>query len=113
MENQLNEIVAFPVSEGYKMIPMKDIEYIQSDGNYCKLFLSNGIMIHVSRSLAILQESLNERICIRTHHQYLVNKYYVTDYIKKDGQLLLKSEKKIPVSVRKRKNIVDFFNLIP
>ena len=107
-----NKIIAFPTSQGYQMIDSNDIEYIQSDGNYSKLFLIDTSMIHVNKTISALSKHLCPQNFIRTHHQYLVNKQCTTAYHKKDGQLILCSGKRIPVSVRKRKDTLNFFTIV-
>lgn len=106
-----NDVIGLPVSEGYRMVMLNEIISIQSDGNYSKVFLGEG-MVHVNKNLNGLDEILDSSIFVRTHHQYLVSKYFVESFIKKDGQLVLKNGAKIPVSVRKKKAVLEFFQVI-
>ena len=109
----LNEIVALPVSEGYVMTPLKAIKYAKSNGNYSQAYLKDGTEIFITRQLNELESFLLNCYFLRVHQQYLVNKIYVNQYIKKDSQLVLLSGEKIPVATRKRKLITTFFKTVP
>ena len=109
---RLDEVIALPTSAGFSMMQVKEIMFITSDGNYSKVFYQDSKMAHVNRKLTELENFLPEEYFIRPHQQYLINKLYIAGYNKKDGELYLKSGKKIPVSVRKRKQFIDFFKTI-
>jgi len=53
-------------------IPVSDIIYIQADGNYAKLILSN-VTHHSSYGLSKLEQKLNAQQFIRVHRSTLIN----------------------------------------
>jgi len=109
---QLQEIISLTTSEGLIMMQVGEIVFITSDGNYSKVFLAENRIAHVNHKLIELETFLPNEYFIRPHHQYLINKQFVAGYNKKNGQLYLRSGKKIPVSTRKRKNLLAFFKTI-
>lgn len=108
----LDEVIALPTSAGFSIMKVSDIIFVTSDGNYSKVFYQENKMAHVNRKLIELENFLPSLYFIRPHHQYLINKLYTAGYNKKDGEIYLKSGKKIPVSVRKRKQFIAFFKTI-
>lgn len=100
--------IAFPVSDGYKLIRSNQILYCVSDINYTHVHLVEGNEFLVSRTLKKIEEMLPDELFLRTHKSYLVNKNHVKKYMNKDGHyLILSRDEKIPVSSRKRGEILS------
>jgi DNA-binding LytR/AlgR family response regulator len=110
--HSLHEIIALPTSEGLTMTQANKVRFVKSNGNYCEVNLDEGERVLITRQLNELEAFLLNNIFIRVHQQYLVNKIYVNQYIKKDSQLILTTGEKIPVATRKRKLISTFFRIL-
>jgi two-component system, LytTR family, response regulator len=89
----------------------KEIVYIEADGRYSTIFLSNGNKFCVTKSLSVLEESLDERLFFRTHHSILLNLSFVNSVSSKEGHIvnLNNGQCKVPLS-RRRKD--EFFERI-
>lgn len=106
-DNNLPKI-AFPINEGYKLIKSSQINYCESDINYTKVNLVDGTSFLVSRTLKKIEELLPSQYFLRTHKSFLVNKNYIKKYMNKEGHfLILTNDEKIPVSSRKRSEILS------
>lgn len=66
------------IGESWMRITMEDIEYIQSYGNYAKVFLSSKKPLLVNATTTYLQDSLPSPPFLRVHKSYLVNMNKVT-----------------------------------
>lgn len=108
MENSKKRI-AIPIDGKLIFLTVDEIIYCQSDGNYCKIFLTNGKFLFVSKKLKKIQDLLPDSSFYRVHNSYIVNLKKVREYLKTDGYVILENQKEIPVS-RSRKS--TFLNKI-
>lgn len=100
--------VFFPIKEGYKILGVNQILYCIADINYTTVHLVDGTSFLVSRTLKKIEELLPEQSFLRPHKSYLVNKAYIKKYLNKDSYfLILSNNEKIPVSSRKRSEILS------
>lgn len=69
------------IKDGYENVKVnyKDILYLQSFGNYCKIYLSDG-QVYVSRITLMEMEDNLPLDFIRSHRMYIVNKKAITKY---------------------------------
>ena len=88
-------------------IPVSEIFYIESIGRKC--------MIHTSRktyetnmALNHIESTLNDNSFIRCYRSYLVNMNYIQDIL--DTEIQLTNADCIPLTLRKRSQIVKLFN---
>lgn len=105
-----DELLASP--KGYSNwllyhIPVSEIFYIESIGRKC--------MIHTSRktyetnmALNHIESTLNDNSFIRCYRSYLVNMNYIQDIL--DTEIQLTNDDCIPLTLRKRSQIVKLFN---
>lgn len=84
---------------------ISDIYYLQSEGNYVKVFLEDRKIL-VRSKLVDLMEKLPETLFLQIHKRYLVNKSKV-DQIGSDHVMILKTQ--ISVSRAYKKNLKDIF----
>ncbi len=88
----------------YQLVKLNEIIYANSDKGYTTFYLDDHSKIisttHIGEYEKILPTSF-----IRTHQSYIVNTAFVFKYLK-EGTLVLKKDIKIPVSVRKREEVL-------
>lgn len=95
--------IALTTAEGIVFVQLKNILYLQSDGNYTLFYLKNEEKIIVSKTMKEFENLLPEETFFRTHQSYIVNINVVKKVLKEDGgYALLKNEKKVPISRRKK-----------
>lgn len=85
----------------------EEIIYIQSDGNYSKLFLQNGKEILITYKLKVMEESLPETHFFRVHKSYIINVNKITSFYKIENFIVLNEKINIPLA-RSRK--AEFIN---
>lgn len=103
-----SEVLCIPSQSGFEYLPVSEIEYLEADGSYVKIYCINNRSLTVSKNLKYFENALAG--CdnfIRPHRSYLVNIDFVTNYSKADGGfLMLKCNVQIPVS-RERKQAIQ------
>lgn len=95
--------ISVPIDGKLVFLSCEELMYCESDGNYCKLFLSNGDKMLITKKLKEIHELLPEKQFFRVHNSFVVNLQKVKEYLKTDGILVMENQKKIPVS-RSRKS---------
>ena len=101
LKNETDPII-FKTNETIYSVREKDILYCKSDVNYTRIYLENGNTILVSKTMKLIENTLNHTTFIRCHKSFIVNKQHVFKY-DKNGYLLLKQNIKVPVSSRRKK----------
>lgn len=91
-----------------------DIDQItrcESEGNYTKFYFSTEKPLLVSRTLKEFEEILYGSGFERVHNSHLINLDYVKTYMKSDGgYLIMKDGANIPISQRKKDQIVSILS---
>ncbi|AMR40370.1 response regulator transcription factor [Elizabethkingia anophelis] len=90
-----------------QIIRCDDIVYCEGDKGYTTFFLNNEPGVLVSKVLKEYETLLSTANFIRCHQSYLVNMNYVTRYFK-EGYLQLRTGVKIPVSTRKKDDVLRY-----
>jgi len=108
LREERNEVLCIPSQSGFEYLPVSEIEYLEADGSYVKIYCINNRSLTVSKNLKYFENALAD--CtnfIRPHRSFLVNMDYVTNYSKSDGGfLVLKRNVQTPVS-RERKQAIQ------
>jgi len=102
------ESLSFKVDNEIQEFQMEDIQYIQSWGNYIKLFTSDESFICNSTTTEALSKLPKERF-IRIHKSYIVNLDYIVDY--HTDYVSLKTQVLIPVGITYRRNVMEIKGL--
>ena len=100
--------LALNTMEGYYFFPPREIMRCEGNDNYTRFYLINGKELLVSRTLKDFEDILTDHDFVRVHKSHLVNMSYVTKF-DKEGLIWLTNETPIPVSRRKRAQIVRYF----
>ena len=106
------KIIAFTSHDEYIMVMLNDIIYLKSAGNYSRVLLNEEKELVLSKNLKEVENLLPKDQFIRTHKQYLVNKYHVFKFLKQESLVVLKNEEKLPVAVRRKQNLLSAFHLV-
>lgn len=74
---------------GFKVVPLEDIFYLQGEVNYTRLFLQGGEKVMTSRTLKDYETFLVDFGFFRIHQSHLINLSHVKEYIKGDGGVIV------------------------
>lgn len=97
--------------ESIHFIRIQDIIRCEADGAYTKFVITNSAPILISKSLKEYDEILTGYGFIRCHHSHLVNTSKILRFDKIDGgTLILDNKELIPVSHRKKEQVLEFLS---
>lgn len=85
----------------------KDIYYVESDGNYSTLHLSENKKIVVTKKLKEINELLPSDHFFRIHNSYIINLNKIKEFLKSDGYIVLENNAKIPVSRQRKSEFLE------
>jgi len=97
--------IALRNNQFVEIIDIENIIYCMSDHGYTNFYLTDGRKILASRTLKQFEDLLPESMFLRPHQSYLVQKRFVDRY-HRDGVLILNNKAEIPVSTRRRDDII-------
>ncbi|GAL61773.1 MULTISPECIES: LytR/AlgR family response regulator transcription factor [Algibacter] len=93
------------------IVSLDDIIRCESDSNNTIFHLQDKRKVFVTKTLKYFADMLKSYSFIRIHQSHLVNLDYVSEYIKSDGgYLMLKNGENVPVSVRKKTEIIEILD---
>lgn len=99
--------IAINTYEGIEFIEIRHILRIESSSNYCKIFLTDGKNILVTKLLKDFEDMLLPYHFYRIHHSHLINLNYIKKYLKGDGgQVIMQNDEVIDVSRRKKEEFL-------
>lgn len=105
--------IVLKTSDNIHIINVNDIVRCEADRNYSSFFLTNGKTILVSNTLKDYDELLSSFRFFRAHQSHLVNLNHIERYEKKDGGcLIMKDGSTVPVSVRKKEELLGLLQKI-
>lgn len=110
--HQKSNKVAIPVLTGYKLIAVETILYCEAKKEYTDIHCIGQPPFCSSVNLGEYEELLQDYSFCRVHHSFLVNKDHVAQYLKGEGgELLVENGIRIPVSRRKKTEVMDWLKL--
>lgn len=105
---QNNHKIALPGQKGIEFLPIRDILYFESNGNYAWAHLLRGHKNFVSRMLKQIEAMLDPRTCFRIHHQYLINLEHLVRYERGNGgTAVLTDGTALPVARERRGEFLE------
>ncbi len=100
--------ISLPTPEGLEFIKIDQILYAKADSNYSKIFLKDGNVVMLTRTLKQVEELVHGLNFFRTHQSYLVNLDYIKKYVKgQGGYLILERGLQVPVSRAAKSKLME------
>ncbi len=97
-------------TEGFKIVELSNIFYLEGDRNYTNFILKENRKITVSKTLGEYEDLLSDHGFFRTHQSYLANLTHVKEYLKGDGgSVVMKNGDILKVSRHKKQDFVKQF----
>ena len=101
--------LAISVKEGVFLFELKNIICLEGQNNYTKFYFDHQKPLLVSKTIREYEDILSEYQFIRVHKSYLINKAHVKK-VDKEGLLWLSNDVQVPVSRRKKNEIMEMFS---
>jgi two-component system, LytTR family, response regulator len=112
-EKKMPERLALAHSKGFQLTDIQAIVSLESDGNYTKVYLSNGTKIVVIKPISHLEEILHgfkSHTFFKIHRQHLVNLKYIKNYLNTEGgQVELFDKRLLPLARNRREEFLSLF----
>lgn len=111
-EKERNSIV-LSTAEEMRVVKIEHIIRCQSIGNYTEFYFKEDKKLLVTKTLKEYDRMLSDQNFIRVHQSHLVNLRSIKSYIKTEGgYLLLNDGSRVPVSVRKKPEVMKLVSQI-
>lgn len=104
------ERLTLPHLQGFKIVAVKDIVYLEADRNYTVFHLSNRERVMVSRNMGEYEGLLDPAIFFRVHKSFIINLHHLKEYNTADGYFAVMQDS-ISVIVSRRR-VEDFMAAI-
>jgi len=102
-----NERLALHAQDKIHIVNIIDILRCESNVNYTEFFFRDAKRIVVSKTLKEFEDILSDQGFYRVHQSHLVNTKMIKEFVKTEGgHLIMMDGKMIPVSSRKRPEVV-------
>lgn len=109
-QNGSRKKIVLKTQERIYSVELTTIIRFESDGNYTKVFLSDGNRIMVTKLIKEFDEMLAEYGFIRVHQSHLINPEYLFFFEKTENTVVMKDNSKVPVSARKKDVVMGILN---
>ena|SRR6218665_3971317 len=107
------ERLALHAQDKIHIVQIADIIRCESSVNYTEFFFKNAKRILVSRTLKDFEDILSDQGFYRVHQSHLVNTKMIQEFVKTEGgHLIMTDGKMIPVSTRKRADVVKMLETL-
>ncbi len=109
--NNKEHRIALSSAHEIKYVKPFDIIRCESSNNYTTFHFVSGEKLLISKPIYFYEDLLQDYNFIRCHQSHLVNKKFITSFIKEDnGYLLLADETRLPVSKSKKEKIKEWLS---
>jgi two-component system LytT family response regulator len=110
---KIKKRIVLRTAEKLHLIPVDEIVRCEAERNYSMFFLKDGKKIIVSSPMKDFEDILSEQGFFRLHKSHMVNLSFVNSYVKADGgYVLLNDGTELPVSVRKKNQLIRLFETL-
>jgi two-component system LytT family response regulator len=107
--NSKNNQKKITISTEGKLIFLKldEILFVESDGNYCTLFLTDNQKILVTKKLKEIDGLLPVDSFFRSHNSYIINLNKIKEFLKTEGYVVMESGHRIPVARQRKSDFLE------
>lgn len=104
-----NNQTKITISTEGKIIFLKldEILFVESDGNYCTLFLLDNQKILVTKKLKEIDSLLPNDNFFRIHNSYIINLNKIKEFLKTEGYVVMESGHRIPVARQRKSDFLE------
>jgi len=113
IKNDATSQLALNTQDELRIVEIEDIVRCEADSNYTTFYFQDQSKMVVTKSLKEYDKILSPLGFIRSHQSHLVNSSFIESFQKADGGYLLLNDKQmVPVSVRKRSEVMELLKSI-
>ena len=101
-----NEHISIRADHKVSLIKVRDIIYIESAGEYVRLYLADGTRIMTLFRIKNIETTLPSEMFMRVHRSYIVNLKCVTGYAR--GRVFLNNNEYVPIGEIYKENFQNY-----
>jgi two-component system LytT family response regulator len=111
LQSPKNKTIALRTSEKIYLLDVNNIVRCEADRSYTYFFVNEQKKHIVSQPMKEFEDMLKEHGFVRIHKSHLINMSYIDSFDKADGgYIILKDKTEIPVSRRKKSELLERFS---
>ena len=104
-----NQPITIIKSQSIRYPRPEEIVYLQSDDCYTYVHLADASTFLLSKTLKSVEQELDPDFFFRCHRSFLINRVFVTEISRKNGDhLIMKTGVHVPISRRKLSELKSF-----
>lgn len=100
--------ICLPTREGFSFLNIENIIWIEADGSYSTLHLTNQKPSVISKPISYFEEIFDTNKFIRVHRSFMVNVDMIQFFNSHNNEIIMTDGTKIGVSTRKKPEIVRY-----
>lgn len=105
--------LAIPTSESIELIDIDQIVWLKAESAYTRIKVANGTTSLFSKNLKYFESLLDEEQFFRAHHSTMINMENIQRFVKQDGgKLIMSNGDEVPVSSRRRSDLMSRLSMI-
>ena len=108
--SQAPKKITLKTTDSIHIISVSDIVFCEADRNYTVFHMITGEKIMVSKAIGEYEELLPQRAFLRVHQSFLVNTEHIRRFDRETGMLIVANDKEVPVSTRKREQLIGYLS---
>jgi len=105
-----HKTIVLKTSEKIFLVDISEIIRCESDWNYTRFFTREGKKYMVSSSMKEYEDILEDHGFFRVHKSHIVNISSIDNFDKRNGFVILKDKTRLPVSRRKKNELLELFD---
>jgi two-component system, LytTR family, response regulator len=106
----IHDKIAVPTSDGFVLVPLREIIFCRASGNYTEFHLINNKQLLSSYTLKQYHDLLTDQNFFRTHRSYLINMSFVKMYRKGDGgTAVMQDGSEVEISKQNKEAFLQYF----
>lgn len=97
-------------AKGFKIVDPSDIMYLEGEGNYTKIYFTDGTQYVDTRSLGIYEDILDPKKFFRIHKSHIVNVLCVKEFLNDEGSFaVMKNGTRLAISRLRLAGFLELF----
>jgi two-component system LytT family response regulator len=106
----LTQRITINHAKGFKIVDPSDIMYLEGEGNYTKIYFSDGTQYVDTRSLGIYEDILDPQKFFRIHKSHIVNVLCVNEFLNNEGSfVIMKNGTRLTISRLRLAGFLELF----
>lgn len=113
-KDKIQDTIALSVQEGLIFVKLDEIIYIEGDGGYSNIVMTNNRKHLASKTMSVFEDVLLDHPSFfRAHKSYIVNLKFINQYIRGEGgEIIMTDGKNIAISRNKKQEFLSLFQKI-